>query len=84
LETIHTSTSGAISDERAADALFVMIGAIATTNWLPEALQRDAKGFILTGPRPPGLGRTPAPFLLETSMPGYFAQVTFVMTRSRV
>jgi thioredoxin reductase (NADPH) len=52
LESIQTSTSGTPSRERGADALFVMIGAIARTDWLPEALQRDAKGFVFTGRDP--------------------------------
>ena len=72
LESIHTSTRGAPPRERSADALFVMIGAIARTDWLPEALQRDAKGFVLTGRDLPDWEEPRAPFLLETSMPGIF------------
>jgi thioredoxin reductase (NADPH) len=49
-----------------------MIGAIARTDWLPEALQRDAKGFILTGRDLPDWDVLRAPFPLETSMPGIF------------
>jgi thioredoxin reductase (NADPH) len=49
-----------------------MIGAIARTDWLPEALQRDAKGFVLTGRDLPDSEELRAPFLLETSMPGIF------------
>jgi thioredoxin reductase (NADPH) len=72
LESIHTSTHGTPPRERSADALFVMIGAIARTDWLPEALQRDAKGFVLTGRDLVGWEEHRAPFLLETSMPGIF------------
>jgi len=72
LESIHTSTRGAPSSERSADALFVMIGAIARTDWLPDALQRDAKGFVLTGRDLPDWEEPRPPFLLETSMPGIF------------
>jgi thioredoxin reductase (NADPH) len=72
LESIHTSISGAPPRERSADALFVMIGAIARTDWLPEALQRDAKGFVLTGRDLPDWEEPRSPFLLETSMPGIF------------
>jgi thioredoxin reductase (NADPH) len=72
LESIHTSTRGAPPCERGADALFVMIGAIARTDWLPEALQRDEKGFVLTGRDLPDWEEPRAPFLLETSMPGIF------------
>jgi thioredoxin reductase (NADPH) len=72
LESIHTSTPGTPPRERSADALFVMIGAIAKTDWLPEALQRDAKGFVLTGRDLVGWEEPRAPVLLETSMPGIF------------
>jgi thioredoxin reductase (NADPH) len=72
LESIHTSTRDAPPCERSADALFVMIGAIARTDWLPEALQRDEKGFVLTGRDLPDWEEPRAPFLLETSMPGIF------------
>jgi thioredoxin reductase (NADPH) len=55
--------------------LFILIGAETRTGWLPEAVQRDARGFVLTGAdvdrhRWP-LAR--APFALETSVPGVFA-----------
>lgn len=49
-----------------------MIGAIARTDWLPQALQRDAKGFVLTGRDLPDWEEPSAPFLLETSMMGIF------------
>jgi thioredoxin reductase (NADPH) len=72
LVSIHTSASGTAPRQRSADALFVMIGAIARTDWLPEALQRDAKGFILTGRDLPDWDIVRVPFPLETSMPGIF------------
>jgi thioredoxin reductase (NADPH) len=72
LESIHTSTRGTPPRQRSADALFVMIGAIARTDWLPKALRRDAKGFVLTGRDLPDWEGPRAPFLLETSMPGIF------------
>jgi thioredoxin reductase (NADPH) len=62
-----------------ADALFVLIGAQPRTQWLGEAIVRDQRGFILTGPDlPAGTGGRrwhPArrPLLLETSLPGVFA-----------
>ncbi len=71
LEYIHTSTKGEIR-KRQADALFVMIGAVAHSDWLPKQIQRDQSGFILTGEdvrRPIG---TQAPFGLETSLEGVF------------
>ena len=58
-----------------ADGLFLMIGARPHTEWLPAEVDRDARGFILTGTDLPGnawpLDRSP--FLLETGMPGVLA-----------
>ena len=57
-------------------ALFSFIGAVPRTDWLPPEIERDAKGFVRTGPawrsRPTGRARR-QPFLLETSRPGVFA-----------
>ena len=59
--------------------LFVFIGALPHTDWLGEAVARDAKGSVITGhdlmaeregPRWP-LERPP--YALETSVPGVFA-----------
>lgn len=60
-----------------AAALFVMIGADAETDWLPQSIARDARGYVLTG----SAALTKAavwpierdPYLLETSVPGIFA-----------
>jgi thioredoxin reductase (NADPH) len=59
-----------------ADALFLMIGGRPHTMWLPPEVERDDRGFVLTGTdlrgdHPWPLARSP--FLLETSMPGVFA-----------
>jgi thioredoxin reductase (NADPH) len=57
-------------------AVFSFIGATPRTEWLPAAIERDAKGFIRTGPSVAGSASwsaTRAPFLLETSHPGVFA-----------
>jgi thioredoxin reductase (NADPH) len=35
---------------RKAASLFVFIGAVPRTEWLPDAVLRDDKGFILAGP----------------------------------
>ena len=59
-----------------ADGLFVLIGARPHTNWLPADVQRDAAGYILTGPDLVSEGSVSAgrpPLMLETSMPGVFA-----------
>ena len=72
LESIHTTTNRALARKRKADALFIMIGAIARTDWLPADLQRDAKGFVLTGRDILDWREPRSPFLLETNMPGIF------------
>jgi thioredoxin reductase (NADPH) len=60
-------------------ALFIFIGATARTEWLDGVLERDAKGYIHTGPdvmrqgeRPRGWKERRDPFLLESSTPGVF------------
>jgi thioredoxin reductase (NADPH) len=59
-----------------ADGLFLMIGARPHTEWLPREVDRDARGFVLTGADLRDDHAWPLdrnPFLLETSMPGVFA-----------
>ena len=57
-------------------AVFSFIGAVPRTDWLPPEIERDAKGFVQTGP---ALAKSPhwtarrQPFLLETSHSGVFA-----------
>src|SRR5437762_1878150 len=57
-------------------AVFSFIGAVPRTDWLPPEVERDAKGFVHTGP---ALAKSPhwtarrQPFLLETSHAGVFA-----------
>jgi thioredoxin reductase (NADPH) len=56
--------------------VFVFIGADAETEWLPESIARDARGYVLTGDDVVKAGRWPHsrdPYLLETSVPGVFA-----------
>jgi thioredoxin reductase (NADPH) len=67
------------TSRRQAGSLFVFIGAMPVTQWLPEAILRDEKGFVLAGPelkassRFTGLWKEKRdPFLLETSVPGVF------------
>jgi len=62
-----------------ATSLFVFIGAAPGTEWLPAAILRDEKGFLLAGPDLRSEGRLPEqwreprePFLLESSVPGVF------------
>lgn len=56
----------------ALDGLFVMIGADPHTDWLDGIVERDERGFIVTGS---GVSDADArePLLLETSAPGVFA-----------
>jgi len=60
--------------------LFVFIGAEPRTDWLGDAVARDERGFVYTGPdlltngtRPKGWDRDRDPFYLECSVPGIFA-----------
>jgi len=63
-----------------ATSLFIMIGALPYTDWLDGVVERDDRGFILTGRdllrdgrRPKGWTLDRDPFLLESSVPGIFA-----------
>ena len=59
--------------QRPADALFIMIGADANTDWLPGQLLRDEKGYVCTGrDLPEGSCGNRQPYLLETNLPGLF------------
>ena len=58
--TVRDRTSKA-TEELAPAAVFVFIGLSPNSGWLPDAIKRDAQGFIVTSPT------------LETSMPGVFA-----------
>jgi thioredoxin reductase (NADPH) len=66
-------------EEVPATSLFVFIGAMPRTGWLGDAVVRDEKGFLLTGPEMFDAGavtRWPlarSPYALETSVPGVFA-----------
>jgi thioredoxin reductase (NADPH) len=56
--------------------IFSFIGADPRTDWLPEEVERDAKGFVKTGAavaQSPHWSATRSPFLLETSHRGVFA-----------
>ncbi|MET8049288.1 MULTISPECIES: FAD-dependent oxidoreductase [unclassified Streptosporangium] len=63
-----------------AEWLFVFIGAEPFTDWLGETVERDARGFVLTGPdltadenRPRNWPLRRDPYHLETNVPGVFA-----------
>ncbi len=62
-----------------ASHLFVFIGAQPRTDWLTGVLERDQRGFLLTGPdlmlegrRPHGWPLDRDPWPLEASLPGVF------------
>jgi len=69
---------------REASSLFVFIGALPGTEWLPDVMLRDEKGFVLAGPdlttpEMKAQGKFARlwkerrdPFLLESSVPGIF------------
>jgi thioredoxin reductase (NADPH) len=62
-----------------ASSLFIFIGAQPRTEWLGNTIERDERGFVLSGPDLLRSGKKPAswtldrdPGLLETSVPGIF------------
>jgi thioredoxin reductase (NADPH) len=64
------------SQEKEVSGIFVMIGAVPHTSWVPETIARDSKGFIMTGQQLVQEGKWKLdrpPFYLETSCPGVFA-----------
>jgi thioredoxin reductase (NADPH) len=74
LEAIDvTDRSTGSTTRRTTDALFVFIGADAETTWLPPEIERDPRGYVLTGPDVAGWPLERDPFLLESSVPGIFA-----------
>ncbi len=71
--TLRDRESGDTESVEAA-ALFVLIGARPHTGWLPDSIQRDRWGYVMTGPDLSGdwpLERQP--LMHETSQPGVFA-----------
>lgn len=81
LEEISILCSDTNKVERVpASSMFIFIGALPQTDWLAGLVERDERGFILTGPdliregqRPRGWTLDRDPFLLETNVPGIFA-----------
>jgi len=76
---LKSLADGSISTEDA-DALFIFIGTRPRSEWLPDEVLRDSKGFVLTGRdlmAADGYARIwkeqRDPLILETSVPGVFA-----------
>jgi thioredoxin reductase (NADPH) len=77
--TLRDELTGETEDVPAA-AVFVLIGAEPRTQWLPDNIERDRWGFVLTGAdllsggnRAQGWPLQRGPMFLESSMPGVFA-----------
>lgn len=75
LEGLLLETARGEVEEVPAVAVFILIGAAPHTEWLAASVQRDERGFLLTGVDVDTtswpLQRAPLP--LETSLPGVFA-----------
>jgi thioredoxin reductase (NADPH) len=56
-----------------ADAVFILIGAQPRTGWLPDQIDRDRYGFVVTGQASPAWPLDRPPFMFESTMPGVFA-----------
>ncbi|MFJ9031591.1 FAD-dependent oxidoreductase [Streptomyces sp. NPDC102274] len=77
--TLRDVRSGA-TDSVDSSWLFVFIGAEPRTEWLKGVVERDERGFVITGPDLVADGQRPAnwplprdPYHLESSVPGVFA-----------
>ncbi len=76
LEAVVLRDSARNVDETVpASAIFILIGAEPRTDWLPDSIERDERGYIVTGNDVKGATvdgeRRSLPF--ETSMAGVFA-----------
>ena len=81
LESISvTNTGSGASEKLPADAVFIFIGAVPSTEFVTDIVETDEAGFIYTGQDLIRDGRRPKnwrprrdPLHLETSVPGIFA-----------
>ncbi len=77
---VLTNNKTQASEEKPAGVMFIFIGAKPYTEWTPDFLLKDQKGFIITGSsvinHEDGTKvwkKEQSPYLLETSIPGIFA-----------
>jgi thioredoxin reductase (NADPH) len=80
LESISIACAGGEVETVPASALYIFIGAEPSTDWLAGFVERDERGYLITGSlllrngkRPSGWMPDRDPGLLETSVPGVFA-----------
>jgi thioredoxin reductase (NADPH) len=81
LEAISISCGHSGNVDRVlATSMFIFIGAQPKTDWLQGVIERDSRGFVMTGTDLMYGGRPPKnwnldrdPYLLEASVPGVFA-----------
>lgn len=71
--TLGDPRGGDEPEEVPAGGLFVLIGSVPRTSWLPDQVMRDQAGFIRTGPDAEQAAATHDRLPLETSMEGVFA-----------
>lgn len=76
LHSVRTRNSMTADEvEHNVDAMYIMIGAEAKTDWLPLSVERDEHGFVFTGRDLIEAGHCregTQPFHLETSLRGFF------------
>jgi thioredoxin reductase (NADPH) len=60
-------------EEVPAGGLFVLIGSLPRTAWLPATVERDEAGFVRTGREVTAVAEGTMRLSLETSLPGVFA-----------
>jgi thioredoxin reductase (NADPH) len=76
--TLRNTATGA-TETASAQWMFLFIGAAPLTDWLDNVVERDERGFVVSGPdlsvegqRPRGWELDRPPYHLETSVPGVF------------
>jgi thioredoxin reductase (NADPH) len=70
--TVRDARTGR-TEQRSVAAVFILIGAIPRTDWLPPLIRRDNHGFVLTGSDASPAQSNPQCSPLETSLNGVFA-----------